>query len=79
MTYGQNMYTESNACYRDSGGPLMCRRRTGEFYIKGVISWGPLHCGKTPGHLPLVFAKVRNLLERIHLMVKKEERLRMMV
>ena len=29
-----------DACNGDSGGPLMCERPDGSYYLPGIISWG---------------------------------------
>ncbi|XP_039254750.2 uncharacterized protein LOC120331691 [Styela clava] len=49
-------------CWGDSGGPLMCRGRYGNFYINGIVSWSR-ECGKK--RMPGIYTRVWKYTEWI--------------
>ncbi|CBY13815.1 unnamed protein product [Oikopleura dioica] len=52
-----------DACNGDSGGPLMCQREDGSFYLPGIISWG-YECAEIDS--PGVYTRTSNYLSWIH-------------
>ncbi|CAG5095833.1 Oidioi.mRNA.OKI2018_I69.XSR.g14359.t1.cds [Oikopleura dioica] len=52
-----------DACNGDSGGPLMCQREDGSFYLPGIISWG-YECAEVDS--PGVYTRTSNYLSWIH-------------
>ncbi|XP_022112181.1 neurotrypsin-like [Acanthaster planci] len=54
----------TDACKGDSGGPLMCRERSGRWVVWGIVSWGHNYfCNGSPDKpIPTVYTKVENYL-----------------
>ncbi|XP_038060663.1 neurotrypsin-like [Patiria miniata] len=54
----------TDACKGDSGGPLMCREKTGHWVVWGIVSWGHNYfCNGSPHKpIPTVYTKVEEYL-----------------
>ena len=52
------------ACAGDQGGPLVCRRSSGEWVLQGVMSWGSPNCDTVLS--PSVFTRVTEYMEWIY-------------
>ena len=44
MVCGGEEGSSKVGCHGDSGGPYVCRRRDGSWFLEGAVSWGSPRC-----------------------------------
>ena len=64
--YGYN--GDNSGCNGDSGSPLVCMGKSGEFTIAGVASWASMNCAP---NTPTGFAKVSEVIDWISATMSK--------
>ncbi|KAL0962619.1 hypothetical protein UPYG_G00342850 [Umbra pygmaea] len=64
VSWGDDLITDNQlcadsagsvACMGDSGGPLLCQKTKGIFYLFGLVTWGSPHCDV---HTPVIFSRL---------------------
>ena len=59
-----------SGCHGDSGGPFVCRKPSGKWYLEGAVSWGSPRCDAS--HKYTVFARVSEFRNWIDETMKKK-------